>query len=70
MRLCLGWMGLTGKDAIADSGWAHLFREGQGEGRYSRLRSLLPPSLPLSLPKRTFLTPSRTKYKHAYMTYT
>ena len=37
MRVCLEWMGLTWEDAIADSGWAHLFREGEGEGRYSRL---------------------------------
>ena len=37
MRVCLEWMGVTGKDAIADSGWAHLLREGEGEARYSRL---------------------------------
>ena len=28
MRVCLEWIGLTWEDAIADSGWAHLFREG------------------------------------------
>ena len=37
MRVCLEWMGVTGKDAIADSGWAHLLREGEGKARYSRL---------------------------------